>query len=118
ISATSGNAQQILGAVIDTLLKKGETAFKFVVDRAMLSLINSKVWPRGGSGKFITVYPRDNRAFLELIEDLDRATRTLTGPYILSDHRYKESRVVFYRYGGIKMNVALNIKGERVAVLK
>src|SRR5262249_43134143 len=39
------------------------------------------------------------------------------GPYILSDHRYKSSRVVFYRFGGIRTHTTLNVKGEKIPVL-
>lgn len=117
VSATPANSREVLETVVSIVVKRRDTSLKFVVDRALLSLLNCKSWPRAASGKFITVYPPDNRVFCELIEDLHLATRDMRGPYILSDHRYKASRVVFYRYGGMRMHSALNIRGEKVPVL-
>jgi len=118
VSATLVNSRTILSKVASVLLKHGDVSFKFALDRSLLYLLNSKSWPRGASAKFITIYPSDSRRFLELIEEIDRATAGLCGPYILSDHRYKSSRVVFYRYGGMRTHSILNIKGEKVPMLK
>lgn len=117
ISATPANAREILHRITSVLFKWSDTSFKFAVDMNVLFLINSKNWSRGGSGKFITIYPPDNRHFLEIIEELHNVTRDFCGPYILSDHRYKDSRVIFYRYGGMRLRQKINIRGERVAVL-
>lgn len=118
ISATLGNCRQVLEKITSVLFKYDDVAFKFALDRALLSLINGKLWPRNASGKFITIYPPDSGRFLELIEEIGQATAGMRGPYILSDHRHKNSRVVFYRYGGIQKNTALNVRGERIPVLK
>jgi serine/threonine protein kinase len=117
ISATPANAGEVFSRVIAILFRRADTNFKFALDMSVLFLLNSKNWPRGGSGKFITIYPRDNYQFLELIEEIYQSTRELNGPYILSDHRYKESRIVFYRYGGMRLYEVLNVKGERTPVL-
>jgi class III lanthionine synthetase len=117
VSATPANAHEVLCRVAALLLRRADTDFKFALDMSILFLLNSKNWPRGGSGKFITIYPRDNNRFLELIEEIHQSTMDLNGPYILSDHRYKESRVVFYRYGGMRLYDVLNVKGERTPVL-
>jgi serine/threonine protein kinase len=118
VSATLSNCQNILSQVASVLFKDEDTSFKFALDRSFLSLLNSKGWPRGASGKFITVYPAGRHRFLELIEAIHEATAEMQGPYILSDLAYKNSRVVFYRYGGIHAHAVLNVKGEKVAVLK
>jgi serine/threonine protein kinase len=117
VSATPANAGEVLSRVAAILFRRADTSFKFALDMSVLFMLNSKNWPRGGSGKFITIYPRDNAQFLELIEEIDQSTRGLNGPYILSDHRYKESRVVFYRYGGMRLYDVLNVRGERTPVL-
>lgn len=117
ISATPANSSSILTKIASVLFKYNDVSFKFALDRSLLALLNSKSWPRGASGKFITIYPPDSSRFLELIEEIDKATAGMQGPYILSDHRYKTSRVVFYRYGGIRTHTALNVKGEKVPVL-
>jgi serine/threonine protein kinase len=117
VSATPKNCHCILERVIAVIVNHDGVSFKFALDRSVLSLLNSKRWPRGASGKFITIYPRDSQCFLELIEKIDQATAGMQGPYILSDHRYKESRVAFYRYGGARAHTALNVKGEKIPIL-
>jgi serine/threonine protein kinase len=117
LSATVDNAREVLERVCSRLFRYKDVSFKFAVDYALLSLINSKNWPRGSSGKFITIYPPNNHRFLELIEELDKATTGIQGPYILSDHRYKSSRVVFYRYGGMRTQTVLSVRGEHIPVL-
>ena len=117
ISATPDNANEILSRVTSILFSRGDTDFKFALDMSVLFLLNSKNWSRGGSGKFITIYPQDNEHFLDLIEQLYLATKDLHGPYILSDHRYKDSRVVFYRYGGMRPYEVVNVQGERMSFL-
>ena len=116
VSSTLSSAQDVLRAVVPVLLRN-EIEFKFSLDVRILSLMNSKRWPRQGAGKFITIYPCDEEEFKSLIEELYQATRQFEGPYILSDRRYKDSRVVFYRYGGMSPFKVLNIKGEKVPML-
>src|SRR5579859_2352392 len=96
ISATPANAAEILSRVTSILFQRMDTDFKFALDISVVFLLNSKNWSRGGAGKFITVYPADNLRFVELLEELYLATQDMHGPYILSDHRYKDSQVVFY----------------------
>lgn len=117
LSATRDNARQLLDRVSSLLLAAGDTNFKFALDIWTLCLLNGKNWPRGASGKFITIYPADSRRFLDLIEGVHAVTREFKGPYILSDHRYKDSDVVFYRYGGLSRRESLDVNGERTPVL-
>lgn len=116
LSATPANAREVLTRAASILFHEGAT-FKFAVDISTLLLINGKNWARGAAGKFITVYPRDHHTFLVLIDALHHATRGLCGPYILSDYRYQDSKIVFYRYGGMRSHEVLNVKGEKVSML-
>ena len=115
LSATTHSANALLDAVVPLLVRE-RVAFKCAADRILLSLMNSKRWSRGGSGKFVTVYPREVAQFLALLPLLDDATRDLVGPYILSDRRYRESKVVFYRYGTLLAQQALAVDGKRISV--
>jgi len=117
VSATISNARKTLDHVSSLLFAAGDVNFKFALDVPTLYLLNGKNWPRGASGKFITIYPSDNRRFLELIEQVHDITREFHGPYVLSDNRYKDSQVVFYRYGGMKRRETLDVAGERTAML-
>ncbi|MCU1255617.1 MAG: hypothetical protein JWM83_1916 [Candidatus Angelobacter sp.] len=117
ISATPHSARQVLDRALDVLFRREDADFKFALDLRTLFLMNAKNWSRGASGKFMTIYPRDNQRFLDLIEELHKATAGCCGPYILSDHRYRDSHVVFYRYGGMKLYDVLRVTGERTPML-
>ncbi len=117
VSATPCNASEVLERVTSVLVQSCDADFKFVLDMSLLFLVNSKNWSRGGSGKFLTIYPSDSNHFLDLIEKIHQATKGLQGPYILSDHRYTNSGVVYYRYGGMRRYDVLNVEGERVPML-
>jgi serine/threonine protein kinase len=111
------DARQVLAAAVPTLVEHG-TAFKFSIDARILQLMNSKRWSRGRSGKFITVYPRHDDEFLALLPALHAATAAFAGPYILSDRRYADSRVVHYRYGGIQSPPRVDVTGQQVGYLR
>ena len=110
ISATPYNAISILKHSTEVLISQ-DTAFKFIVDSKVFQLINDKNWSRGSSGKFITVYPKDEEHFKQVIEALYKVLKNEKGPYILSDKRYKDCKVLYYRYGGIERLYRLNILG-------
>lgn len=116
VSATIWNGESILKKTAKVALANN-TPFKFALDRNVLSTMSSKMWPRGGSGKFITLYPWDELTFRKLLEQLYAVLQSDEGPYILSDKRYKDCRVLYYRYGGIRRNARMDIKGEQVLVL-
>ena len=116
VSAVTHSVSDTLNATLSILVRHG-CSFKFAADPNILFLLTSKQWARGGSGKFMTIYPRSTEHFYELIEELHQATQHLEGPYILSDQRYKSSKCVFYRYGGISGLSELRIKGDRYSYL-
>ena len=116
VSSSVSCAKDVLKAVVPVLIDNN-VEFKFSLDVSVLSLMNSKRWARQGAGKFITIYPMDDEEFTSLIEQLYQATKQFEGPYILSDRRYKDSKVVFYRYGGMSPFKVLNVKGEKVPML-
>lgn len=117
VSATSRNAHEILNRVLP-ILSNAQATFKVVADPFILNFINSKRNNRGSSGKFITIYPLDNERFKKLIHELHKATQDMEGPYILSDKRYETSKVIFYRYGGIRPCATVNIFSEKQWVLR
>ncbi|WP_448095851.1 class III lanthionine synthetase LanKC [Luteibacter yeojuensis] len=100
ISSVASTARIVL-SIAAAMLAAAGVPFKFAADARIHAAVNGKRWPRGGSGKFITVYPRDATDFRGIIDDLHVALSGYAGPYILSDRRYRDSRVLYYRYGGI-----------------
>ncbi len=116
VSCALTNAVPILSAVVP-ILNARDVSFKFALDKRVLTMMNGKNWGRQGAGKFVTIYPMDTAEFAELLEVLHVATRAFEGLYILSDRRYKDSKVLFYRYGGIRPVAVSNEKGEQASLL-
>lgn len=117
VSATIDNAEQILRKAADVLIAQ-RTPFKFLADRYILEILNSKRAPRGSSGKFITVYPADDVEFRELLGSLGRILGAFEGPHILSDRQHGGSGVIYYRYGGILPRYRLDIRGVKLPFLR
>lgn len=117
LSATLANAPAILTTTA-RILAPLNVPFKFSADKTILQMVNGKRWSRGGAGKFVTLYPRDQEQCGELLESLHRALIGYNGPYILSDRRYRDSGVVYYRFGGIHPTRRLDVEGKAVPVMQ
>lgn len=116
VSATPLNAETVLRRAARIALRNA-VPFKFALDKNVLSLMGSKSWYRGGSGKFMTLYPASTDGFRSLIEQLYLELRGEHGPYILSDKRYRDCSVLYYRYGGIRPSSRLEFTGQKTSVL-
>ena len=118
VSSVRGDAERTLRAVVPVLAAAG-VSFKTAGDPTIHKMLNARMYTRGKSGKFITVYPNSQEQFETLIEAVYQATEglDLKGPYILSDRRYKDSRTVHYRYGGFRPPRVLNADGTTSTVL-
>jgi len=116
VSATQANARELLQRIVPLLVREN-ISFKFALDPLVLSIITGKGWSISGVGKFITIYFGDETQFINTAEELHRATIGIEGPYIVSDRRYAESKVIYYRYGGISPIGVSNVKGEKTLVL-
>lgn len=116
VSATDESCHELLRKVVPILLDH-DVQFKFANDLNTLKMMTSKRWSRGGSGKFITVYPTTDEMFHFIIERLHDAVKDDIGSYILSDNRYKECRCLYYRYGGILQTHRLDFMGQLLPVL-
>ena len=113
VSATAKNADSILKAIITVCADKN-VSFKFACDMNMLVLMNARGWDRGAAGKFITIYPQSEDQFKLLLEELYSELKQFEGPHILSDRRYKDCKVLHYRYGGITRLARMEYDGTRV----
>ncbi len=116
ISACLGNAEDVLCPAWDYCTGHN-ISFKFLRSRLALHMRNAKYAPRGGSGKLVTIYPRDNGELETILRDLDRLLGGQPGPYILSDLRYAKGPL-YVRYGGFAERHCENGKGELVAALE
>lgn len=97
VSAGLDNAEQVLGIVWEYCTRQG-LAFKFLRGPKLLLMRNSKYASRGKSGKFVTIYPRDEAELERTCTELAEALRGQAGPYILSDLRVGDGPV-HVRYG-------------------
>jgi len=116
LSATCDSAIAVLRAAVPILVRHC-VVFKHLADIRVLDFMNSQSTERTACGKFITIYPNSIAQFKLLLEELHAATREYAGPYILSDKRYSQSKVLFYRYGAFRHINRLNVFGEREACL-
>ncbi len=116
LSATPHSAPEVLERVLPVLLEV-RTLFKFIVSTDLLYVVNAPYWPRGISGKFITIYPTGEPELRYLAERCYELTRGLDGPRVLSDRPYKPDGIVFYRYGAFKPLFRLGADGFYMPVM-
>ncbi|MEW6703792.1 MAG: lanthionine synthetase LanC family protein [Pseudomonadota bacterium] len=116
LSSTLEDAARAL-EVVSGIAPAHRAEFKFASDVTRHLRLLSKNVGRQTGGKFITIYPRSDESFSELLEDLHGACRELRGPYILSDSPYKDSPVLFYRYGGFQNFSEVNVFLERKSLV-
>lgn len=116
ISSSVGQAQEVLNVVSEYLMRQ-RIDFKFVKSSWELMMKNSKYGDRSGSGKFITIYPKDVDEFVVVVENLMPILESFEkGPYILSDKRWKDSNI-YFRYGGFKLMTTFE-NGQTVYAIK
>jgi hypothetical protein len=111
LAATRSSATAVLERTL-ALLAGNRCAFKFANSLEQVRLLNSRHYPRGGAGKFLTAYPDDDEHFRHLARELDRATDGLAGPAILSDRPLRPGSLVHYRYGGFAAVLELSNDGD------
>lgn len=111
VSAIPSQCKEILSVVIPLCIEHN-IPFKFLVDIQSLYYFTGKIQRRGGSGKFFTIYPADEEQFISFMEVLYQNLKGYSGPFILSDRRYKDCKVLYYRYGGIKEVKSPTVSGE------
>lgn len=99
ISATFKNHMEILRKVIEYISIK-KISCKFATNMQEFVRLNSRNIARESNAKYIVLYPKQTDFFL-VLEDLYYILKEFDGPYILSDRQYKDSNVLFYRYGEI-----------------
>jgi serine/threonine protein kinase len=114
VAGVPHQALRILDLVVP-LCVEAQIDFKIAADPARLLQLNSKRHPRGASGKFMTIYPVGVDRFTDLIEELYQRTKDedVAGPRILSDRQYKDSSLLYYRYGGFVSPRRVTVRGTR-----
>lgn len=110
VSARLDDADSILAQVSDYCVPRGIT-FKFIRSRQLLLLRNGKYADRSASGKFVTIYPRDDLQVELVLTELGERLRGYDGPYILSDLRCGDGPL-YVRYGGFAEHYCLGESGR------
>ncbi|MGH8086024.1 MAG: class III lanthionine synthetase LanKC [Lysobacter sp.] len=116
LSTTPSAATDVIRAA-SRVCFDNNTSFKVSRDPRMLSIMNSKHYPRGNAGKLMTIYPVNETHFRALIKEVHEATEHFKGPYILSDKRYGNAGVVYYRYGEILSKARRTVAGYKQSQL-
>jgi hypothetical protein len=109
-SACLENAEKILSVVWDYCVAR-RIRFKFIRNPELLLLRNSKNADRGSSGKFVTIFPRDEAEFELILGELGELLEGEPGPYILTDLRWGEGPL-YVRYGGFTGRYCVGANGE------
>ncbi|UPG94678.1 class III lanthionine synthetase LanKC [Luteibacter aegosomatissinici] len=117
VASVAATARIVL-AITTAILVANDVAFKFAGDLRLLGAINGKRWPRGGAGKFVTVYPADLRMFHRILDDLAEALGGYVGPHVLTDRRHPHCPIVSYRYGGMLSDYRVDGRGRREWLLR
>lgn len=111
LSATHLSAINVLKSFITIALKEN-VSFKVSDTLETLKIMNDSHYPRGYSGKFITIYPNNEEQFKRIVQDSYQLTKDLSGPIILSDRHY--AGIVHYRYGAFKSISKIDSNGKRI----
>ncbi|EJQ04432.1 MULTISPECIES: lanthionine synthetase LanC family protein [Bacillus] len=98
ISCYYDNYQDILNIVSDYCFRNKIT-FKYINNTNILFSLLEKSANRFSAGKYITIYPDDEKSFKYILESLYDELKLFNGPYILTDKRYLDAKVIYYRYG-------------------
>ena len=116
VSVCLDNAVAVLDEVWGYCVERG-IPFKFLSNRLNLVTRNQKYADRGGSGKFVTIYPRGDEELAGVLENLGDALRGQPGPYILSDARIG-SGPLHVRYGGFVRRFCRSATGEPIHAIE
>lgn len=99
LSASLISAPAVLAQALPVLLGEA-VSFKLAVSPVLLGYLNQGGGGLSQVGKFITIYPENDAQAVRLASALDRVTRGLIGPAILSDRPLAPGSLIYYRYGG------------------
>lgn len=99
VSSTPSTAVEVLNSCLPVLLRSG-VVFK-IADLPLLTRLNQGEAGLSQIGKFLTVYPDQDRT-VDLAGELDEVTRGMRGPIPPSNRALRASSVVSYRYGSFR----------------
>lgn len=116
VSTTLADSAKVLDIVWRYCVDRS-VPFKFLRSELLLLLLNEKSFPRASSGKFVTIYPADERALETILTELYDLLSPYTGPYILGDLRFRGGPL-YVRYGGFQLVLCDTGTGERTPAVR
>ena len=116
VSVTLGEADRTCEDVWDYCVANG-LPFKYLLNKNIAFIMNTKYAARGSSGKLITVYPRNEEELHKALLGLSEKVGGRPGPYVLSDLRWQEGPL-YVRYGAFLTMFCFDERGERVPALR
>lgn len=118
LSGTVLTATAILTKAAPWLIKSG-ALFKAPGSLLELRHLNAGlIYEYTQIGKFITIYPSDDKEAVLLAEKLHRLTKGMRAPAVPFDLRYKPQSSVYYRYGAFKNIAVKNSDGTSTLMLR
>lgn len=109
LSTVPGEAAALVKIVVPVLVERA-VSFKIARDGYVLSQLNEGALGPTQVGKFITVYPPDDSAARELVDQLNQITEGFRGPVVPTDLRLGD--VVYARYGAFDPIVSRDRLGQ------
>jgi serine/threonine protein kinase len=106
LSADLTSAELLLQRVLPLLLQQ-TTSFKLISSLAYLQQLNTGLLGENQIGKFLTIYPANDKEAVALAVELDLKTRGFSGPQIPSDRPLRPDSLIFYRYGGFSSKISV-----------
>lgn len=100
--------------IVSSVMLKNKTSFKFAYKLSDYLLLSDKNISPSQFGKYITIYPKDNTEFKALLTILDEKLKRFLGVRVPSDRRYKNSKIISYRFGGFFPQIHMNNDGDMV----
>lgn len=116
LSATPADAPAAIAA-LGRVFARAPFHFKCLRASRLVAFASSRWWHPGQVGKVGVIYAFDAGHARRLLEELYPETAGLRGPYVLSDRRYRDSPVLYYRYGQFRKVERLTPDGSRELVL-
>ncbi|MEG0619150.1 MAG: RIO1 family regulatory kinase/ATPase [Bacilli bacterium] len=117
ISSTLENSKMLITRLL-TILFENKVVFKVMLSPTVHQLSLQKNYPRESAGKLITIYPSTTHQFKVLIEEIYKKFQNQKGQYILSDKRYRDSEIIYYRYGAFKSQYKINKFGKKEHMIR
>lgn len=97
---------------VSQIMLENKTSFKFAYYLSDYLLLSDKNINPSQFGKYITIYPKNNTEFKLLLDILYKKLHNLSGVRVPSDKRYKNSKIISYRFGGFFPQIFMTNTGD------